>query len=139
MKNSDVSDYVMNCAIELIKQFEGCSLKAYLCPANIWTIGYGHTKCVKNGDVITFDKAEELLKDDIYFLLKVLDRVEVFLTDNQKVALISLIFNIGQTNFKIYDNSFYEQITNMCRNESFEYNFDEIYIKKDNDTKNGTM
>lgn len=99
MKNSDVSDYVMNCAIELIKQFEGCSLKAYLCPANIWTIGYGHTKCVKNGDVITFDKAEELLKDDIYFLLKVLDRVEVFLTDNQKVALISLIFNIGQTNF----------------------------------------
>ena len=43
MKNSDVSDYVMNCAIELIKQFEGCSLKAYLCPANIWTIGYGHT------------------------------------------------------------------------------------------------
>lgn len=28
--------------IELMHQFEGCRLKPYLCPAHIWTIGYGH-------------------------------------------------------------------------------------------------
>ena len=33
--------------IALIKKYEGCELKAYLCPAGVWTIGYGHTKNVK--------------------------------------------------------------------------------------------
>ena len=27
----------------LIKRFEGCRLKAYKCPANVWTIGFGNT------------------------------------------------------------------------------------------------
>lgn len=29
--------------ITLIKKYEGCRLTAYKCPANVWTIGYGHT------------------------------------------------------------------------------------------------
>lgn len=29
--------------IELIKRYEGFRAEAYLCPAGIWTIGYGHT------------------------------------------------------------------------------------------------
>ena len=33
--------------INLIKEFEGCRLKAYKCPAGVWTIGYGHTSNVK--------------------------------------------------------------------------------------------
>ena len=36
--------------IDLIKHFEGCELKAYKCPAGVWTIGYGHTKGVQEGD-----------------------------------------------------------------------------------------
>ena len=32
--------------LDLIKEFEGCSLKAYKCVAGKWTIGYGHTKGV---------------------------------------------------------------------------------------------
>lgn len=99
MKNSVVSDYVLQHSIELIKQFEGCKLKAYLCPANVLTIGYGHTKNVKNNDVITINQAEQFLKEDICELIMVLDRVEPVLNDNQKVALISLIFNIGKKNF----------------------------------------
>ena len=99
MKNSDVSDYVFNGAMELIKQFEGCSLKAYLCPANIWTIGYGHTKNVIKNDVITKKQAENFLKDDILSVLNVLNRVDVLLNDNQKIALISFVFNVGATNF----------------------------------------
>ena len=35
--------------LELIKHFEGCELKAYKCPAGVWTIGYGHIKTVKEG------------------------------------------------------------------------------------------
>ena len=51
--------------IELIKQFEGCRLKAYKCPAGVWTIGYGHTKGVTEGMTITEEEAEDLLKKDI--------------------------------------------------------------------------
>ena len=36
--------------LDLIKHFEGCELKAYKCPAGVWTIGYGHTKDVQPGD-----------------------------------------------------------------------------------------
>lgn len=30
--------------VELIARNEGCRLKAYTCPAGVWTIGYGHTE-----------------------------------------------------------------------------------------------
>jgi len=51
----------------LIKEFEGCQLKAYKCPAGIWTIGYGNTQYedgrpVREGDTITQERAEKLLK-----------------------------------------------------------------------------
>ena len=49
--------------IELIKRFEGCRLTSYKCPAGIWTIGYGHTANVKQGDIITKEKATE---DNVY-------------------------------------------------------------------------
>ena len=38
--------------LALIKFFEGCELEAYKCPAGVWTIGYGHSKDVKEGDKI---------------------------------------------------------------------------------------
>ena len=36
--------------VELIAKYEGCKLEAYKCPAGVWTIGYGHTANVKEGD-----------------------------------------------------------------------------------------
>lgn len=99
MKNSIVSDHVLNFASDLIKQFEGCSLNAYLCPANVWTIGYGHTKNVKSNDVITQNQAEEFLKNDILTSLSFLDKIVFPLADNQKIALISFVFNVGINNF----------------------------------------
>ena len=36
--------------LALIKKFEGCELEAYKCAAGVWTIGYGSTKNVKEGD-----------------------------------------------------------------------------------------
>jgi lysozyme len=52
-------------ALEKIKAFEGCRLSAYRDAAEVWTIGYGHTKKVKPGDKISQYWADEYLKEDI--------------------------------------------------------------------------
>ena len=49
--------------IDLIKKYEGLRLEAYLCPAGVWTIGYGHTKGVKQGMKITEEQAEAYLRE----------------------------------------------------------------------------
>ena len=51
--------------LSLIKKFEGCKLEAYKCSAGVWTIGYGHTTGVKEGDVCTQEEAEKLLLDNV--------------------------------------------------------------------------
>jgi lysozyme len=90
----------------LIKKFEGCRLKAYLCPANVWTIGYGNTFYengikVKEGDVITQQRAEELAKFIIdQFAVTIEPFIQKPLTDNQFSACVSLAYNIGTSGFK---------------------------------------
>ncbi|MBP5372450.1 MAG: lysozyme [Bacteroidales bacterium] len=86
---------VGNKGIELIKRYEGCRLRAYLCPAGVPTIGYGHTAGVKIGDVITGIQAEELLKNDVRPIEAFLSRQGLTLTQNQFDALVSFCFNCG--------------------------------------------
>ncbi|MCI8507569.1 MAG: glycoside hydrolase family protein [Lachnospiraceae bacterium] len=86
--------------INLIKEFEGCHLKAYKCPAGVWTIGYGHTAGVKEGQVITQEKALQFLKSD---LKKYEKHVESFRkkynwNQNQFDAMVSFAFNVGSIN-----------------------------------------
>lgn len=82
--------------IELIKKFEGCRTEAYLCPANVWTIGYGHTKTAKPGLRITLAQAEGLLKRDLEAFEKYVDNaVKVPVTQTQFDALVSFTFNVG--------------------------------------------
>lgn len=81
--------------LQLIKSFEGLSLKAYKCPANIWTIGYGSTKGVKDGMVITLEEAEALLKADLKPVEDYLNKSGLILTQNKFDALASFIFNLG--------------------------------------------
>jgi len=69
---------------ELVKEFEGCKLKAYKCPAGIWTIGYGNTqyengKAVKEGDIITLERAEQLLE---IILIKFIQQVGELVKSN---------------------------------------------------------
>lgn len=91
---------ISNNGIDLIKQFESLRLKAYLCPAGKWTIGYGHTRNVKEGDVINSDTAEKLLRADLVGFEKDVNRlIKVNVTQNQFDALISLVFNIGARAF----------------------------------------
>lgn len=81
---------------ELIKSFEGLELEAYLCPADIWTIGYGHTGNVKEGDRITKAEAEALLDKDLQTFRNGVKRlVKVPLNENQFGALVSFAYNLG--------------------------------------------
>ncbi len=87
--------------INLIKSFEGCRLQAYLCPALIWTIGYGHTGNVKKGDKITEVQAETLLTIDLQkFENAINTAVKAPLNQNQFDALVSFVYNIGIGAFK---------------------------------------
>ena len=87
--------------LNLIKSFEGCHLKAYKCPAGVWTIGYGHTgKDVKEGLVITQEQAEHYLKNDVIIHSENVSRlVKRPLTQNQFDALVSFEYNVGYGNF----------------------------------------
>ena len=87
--------------INLIKQFEGCRLEAYKCPAGVWTIGYGHTGSdVVSGKKITQEQAENLLKQDlIVHCNNVSKLVKVKLNQNQFDALVSFEYNVGYGNF----------------------------------------
>ena len=89
-----------NC-VELIKHFEGFEDTAYLCPANVWTIGYGRTRNVKEGDRITEAQAErDLLEELEEFKHQVLHSVKVELTQNELDALTSWTYNLGVGNLK---------------------------------------
>ena len=54
-----MSRSIGNAGLELIKKFEGCRLVAYRCAAGVWTIGYGHTQGVKQGQTCTQKQAEK--------------------------------------------------------------------------------
>lgn len=83
--------------ISLIKNFEGCRLEGYKCPAGVPTIGYGHTGSeVHVGMKITQSEADRLLKNDlIVHCNNVSKLVNVPLNQNQFDALVSLEYNIG--------------------------------------------
>lgn len=83
--------------IKLIKQFEGCRLTAYLCPAGIPTIGYGHTAGVKIGQTITQEQADKFLKEDLVTFEKKVEKYNSKYCWNQNEfdALVSFAFNIG--------------------------------------------
>ena len=83
--------------LDLIKSFEGCRLSAYRDSVGVLTIGYGHTSGVTEGMVITQERADALLLEDI-------DRYERNVmswnylynwSQNEFDALVSFAFNIG--------------------------------------------
>ena len=107
--------------VDLIKSFEGIedgdpktvNLDAYLCQANVATIGWGHAvvwdgkqlkgkpglakskEIYPNG--ISMAEAEQLLKLDLHrFERAVNSLVKVPITDNQFAALVSFAFNVGE-------------------------------------------
>jgi lysozyme len=101
--------------INLIKQFEGCRLKAYPDPGtgNLpITIGYGNTTRAdgskfKLGDVITQARAEELLLNLLPKYEKIVNNnIKIVLNQNQFDALVSFCWNCGssKTLFSLINN-----------------------------------
>jgi lysozyme len=85
-------------SLNIIKQFEGLSLKAYLCPAGIATIGYGSCRWpdgikVQMGQVITMEQADLLLKFEV---IRISERIPALpINQNQFDALVSFTYNVG--------------------------------------------
>jgi lysozyme len=90
--------------VDLIKRFEGLKLNAYLCSANVPTIGYGNTYYpngtkVKLGDTITQEQAVELLADILKKFEAIVNRkLKVKVSQNQFDALVSHTYNTGGSN-----------------------------------------
>lgn len=105
---------------DLIKEAEGLRLDAYLCPAGVPTIGWGHTKGVRMGQHITVQAAEDMLVEDIVPIERLLNGLKVNFRQEQFDALVSWIFNLGSGNFKsstmykrIIENATDEEITDQ--------------------------
>lgn len=86
--------------LDIVKESEGLRLKAYYCPANVLTIGYGSTgPHVKPGMIITEAEAEQLLLNDLRRFEDAVAKACPVATDNQFSAMTSLAFNIGTSAF----------------------------------------
>lgn len=87
--------------IELLKQFEGCRLTAYQDSVGVWTIGFGTTTGVKEGQTISQIKAEEYLRFDLAIFEKaVTESLKVPVNQNQFDALVSFTYNVGVSAFR---------------------------------------
>ena len=83
-----------------LMMMEGLRLTAYRDAAGVLTIGYGHTRGVREGDRISPYWAQELLQMDIDEAEKAVKELHVARTPGQLDALVSLAFNIGVDRLK---------------------------------------
>ena len=87
--------------VDFIKSHEALRLKAYQDSKGVWTIGWGHTKNVHPGDVITREQAEQFIRDDFAWVERTLNadlvigRDKPLVTQNEFDALCSLVINIA--------------------------------------------
>ena len=87
--------------LKQLKEHEGLRLKLYQCPAGKISIGYGHN-IQDNGlsktacEFILFEDIEEAIRN-LYavFSKEFFDKLK----DNQKIALIDMMFNLGLSKF----------------------------------------
>lgn len=86
--------------VTFICENEGLRLQAYRDTGGVPTIGYGHTKGVRMGDVITKEQAVEFLKQDTAEAVTNVNKlVKIPITQDQFDALVDFVFNIGSTQF----------------------------------------
>lgn len=92
---------ISEAGLGLIKSHEGFRSDAYLCPAGVWTIGYGHTGDVEEGQSVTEEEAEELLLQDVDFAEDAVNSlVEVELSQQMFDALVCFVYNVGVSAFE---------------------------------------
>lgn len=109
--------------LKLIREFEGCHLKAYKCPAGVWTIGWGNTthpdgRPVKSGDTITQQQADAMLTGLVERELPRLREIPHWeaMSPGQQGALLSFAWNLG---FSFYGSPGFETITRCLRDKDW--------------------
>ena len=90
--------------INAIKEHEGFRDKAYKDSAGVWTIGYGTIKIngkpVEEGMTCTQEQATQWLYADLTWAQTAVNQmVRVALAQNQYDALVSFVYNEGETQF----------------------------------------
>ena len=87
--------------LDLIKDYESYSSKAYPCPEGVPTLGWGSIRWdaktpVKMGDSCTVEQAEDLLRKEVILVEDAIDSsVKVPLTQGQFDCLCSWGYNVG--------------------------------------------
>lgn len=107
--------------IALIKHFEGFEPKAYQCSAGVWTVGFGFTDGVKQGDTITLECAERRLAFELVdYEQAVASLITWPITQNQFDALVSFAFNLGEGALK---RSTLRKVVNAGKHDKAEAEF----------------
>jgi lysozyme len=93
--------------VDLVKKWEGFKPDAYLCPAGVWTIGYGITAGAgigvtpKRGDKVTREEAERHLRLALErFAAQIRPAITAPINENEFGAFLSLAYNIGVGGFR---------------------------------------
>jgi lysozyme len=85
---------------DIIKKYEGFRANAYR-DAGGWSVGYGHVIQPGEPRHVTEPQASRMLSDDVAIREQIIAKlVRVPLTPNQRAALVSLVYNIGEANFR---------------------------------------
>jgi lysozyme len=85
--------------LELIKKFEGCETNAYQDSVGVWTIGFGHTKGVEEGQTCSIEDAESMLADEMdEYEGYINNMVKVGLQQHEFDSLVAWVYNLGPTN-----------------------------------------
>lgn len=90
----------MNDLLKIIKQFEGCRLKAYYCPAGILTIGWGSTGGISLDEIWTQEQADNRLKQDAYKFFVGVSKLIPNASDRVIIACSDFAYNLGLGAFK---------------------------------------
>lgn len=88
---------------QFIGHHEGTRLRSYQDQAGVWTICTGHTKTAKPNQVVSKAVCDRLLKEDVQAAEAVVHRYlppDLQVTWEQYLAVVSFVFNFGETKFK---------------------------------------
>ena len=89
--------------LDLIRRFEGLRLKAYLCPAGVWTCGWGATGVdVSRNTQWTQDQADARLHQDaaVFVLAASVQSPVLWFDEAKQAAIADFCFNLGMTRYK---------------------------------------
>lgn len=92
-------NYSLN-GFHLTEGFESCRLTAYQDSVGVWTIGWGHTRGVHQGDTCTQSQADLWLQEDVQWAVAAVNKlVTAEITQDEFDACVDFTFNAGETNF----------------------------------------